>query len=58
MEALEVLYPKLEPGGFLIVDDYGAVEGCKRAIEDYRRRSAITEPMLPIDWAGVYWRKR
>ncbi|HET8699595.1 MAG TPA: TylF/MycF family methyltransferase [Gammaproteobacteria bacterium] len=58
IEALEVLYPKLEPGGFLIVDDYGAVEGCKRAIEDYRRRAAITEPMTAIDWAGVYWRKR
>lgn len=58
MEALEVLYPKLQPGGFLIVDDYGAVEGCKRAIEDYRARLSITEPMVPIDWAGVYWRKR
>jgi|SRR5882672_1383124 len=58
MQALEVLYPKLQPGGFLIVDDYGAVEGCKRAIEDYRGRSGITEALVPIDWAGVYWRKR
>src|SRR5262245_31896942 len=24
MDALEALYPKLEPGGFLIMDDYGA----------------------------------
>ncbi|HEY7671558.1 MAG TPA: TylF/MycF family methyltransferase [Gammaproteobacteria bacterium] len=58
MDAIEVLYPKLQSGGFLIVDDYGAVEGCKRAIEDYRRRSGITEPIVPIDWGGVYWRKR
>jgi O-methyltransferase len=58
MTAIEALYPKLQPGGFLIVDDYGAVRGCKRAIEDYRLRCGITEPIEPIDWTGVYWRKR
>ena len=26
----------MQPSGFLIVDDYGAARGCKRAIEDYR----------------------
>jgi O-methyltransferase len=58
MTAIEALYPKLQPGGFLIVDDYGAVEGCKRAIEDYRASCSITEPMETIDWTGAYWRKR
>ncbi|MGO9653517.1 TylF/MycF/NovP-related O-methyltransferase [Mycobacterium sp.] len=32
----------MQPGGFLIVDDYGAVRGCKRAIEDNRARCGIT----------------
>jgi O-methyltransferase len=58
MTAIETLYPKLQPGGFLIVDDYGAVRGCKRAIEDYRARCSINEPIEAIDWTGVYWRKR
>jgi hypothetical protein len=44
MTAIEVPYPKLQPGGFLIVDDYGAVPACKRAIEDYRARCDITDP--------------
>jgi O-methyltransferase len=57
MTAIEALYPKLQPGGFLIVDDYGAVPGCRQAIEDYRGRHSITEVIETIDWTGVYWRK-
>jgi len=56
-EAITALYPKLSPGGFLIVDDYGAVPGCKRAIEDYRAKEEITDPIEQIDWGGIYWRK-
>ena len=55
--ALEALYPKLAPGGFAIIDDYGAIPACRRAVDDYRRDSVITEPMIDIDWTGVYWRR-
>jgi O-methyltransferase len=57
MVALENLYDKVTPGGFVIVDDYGAVSACARAIEDFRTQRDITEPMEKIDWTGVYWRK-
>jgi O-methyltransferase len=57
MDAISVLYPKLSPGGFCIVDDYGAVAGCKQAITDYREAEGITEPIEVIDWGGVYWRR-
>lgn len=57
MTAMKALYPKLQPGGFLIVDDYGALKGCKQAIEDYRTQYSINEPIEIIDWSGVYWRK-
>jgi len=33
--ALEQLYPRLVPGGFLIIDDYGHWMGCARAVDDY-----------------------
>jgi O-methyltransferase len=56
-EALSALYPRLSDGGFCIVDDYGAVEGCRRAIEDYRGAHQINDPMIKIDEMGVYWRK-
>jgi len=55
--ALQNLYPRLSPGGFVVVDDYGAVEGCRLAVEDYRRANHISEPLEWIDWTGVWWRK-
>lgn len=57
MVALDALYPKLSPGGYVIVDDYGALRRCRRAIDDYRRSHGITEPIETVDWTGVYWRK-
>lgn len=57
IQALESLYPRLSSGGFCIVDDYGAIEGCRAAVEDYRTREDITESLVKIDKTGVYWRR-
>jgi len=57
MDALEALYPKVAPGGFVIVDDYGAWEPCRKAVDDYRAAQNITEPIKEVDWTGVYWRR-
>lgn len=57
MEALCALYPKVSVGGYVIVDDYGAVKGCRAAVEDYRRTHGVDDPMVTIDWTGVYWRR-
>jgi O-methyltransferase len=56
--ALESLYPKLSPGGYLVVDDYGAIPACRQAVTDYRTEHGIDEPIQEIDWTGVYWRRR
>jgi len=32
---LEVLYPRLSKGGFLIIDDYGEFSGCRKAVDDF-----------------------
>jgi hypothetical protein len=55
--ALQWLYPGLSTGGFLIVDDYGAFEGCRRAVEEFRRDHDITEPLETIDYPAVRWRR-
>ena len=55
--ALTHLYPKLSPGGVLIVDDYGALPNCRLAVEDFRHTNGITEPIVTVDWTGAYWRK-
>jgi len=54
---LENLYPKLSPGGFIIIDDYGAIQECRLAVSDYRSKMHITDPMEQIDWTGVWWQK-
>ena len=57
-QAIEALYPKLSPGGFCIVDDYGdLVNQCQRAIHDYRDAHGITEEIIDVDGFGAYWRK-
>ena len=55
MDAL-VLYDRVSPGGYVIVDDYGAVDACRRAIDDFRRARSISEPLVEVDWTCVYWR--
>lgn len=57
MDALTALYPKLSIGGFAIIDDYLWHEPCARAVEEYRAKHGITEPVVKIDQAGVFWRR-
>jgi O-methyltransferase len=57
MDALEPLYDKVSPGGFVIVDDYGAVPACAQAVHDFRDARGISDPIHPVDWTGSYWRK-
>ena len=56
MDALQALGHKVSPGGYIIVDDFGAVECCRKAIADYRREKGITAPINDIDGIGAYWR--
>jgi len=57
MDALTALYPKLSIGGYLIVDDFGCMDTCRRAVTDYRAAHDITEKIESIDWTGVFWRR-
>jgi O-methyltransferase len=57
IQVLEALYPKVSPGGFVIVDDYQNILGTQRAVDDYRTREGITAEIHPVDWCAVWWRK-
>ena len=57
MDSLHSLYPKLSQGGYVIVDDYGAVPACKAAVEDFRATNGIMEKLEQIDWTGVFWKR-
>ena len=57
MDILSALYHKVSAGGFVIVDDYHVVPPCKQAVEDFRKRTQVTDPIREIDGTGVFWRK-
>ncbi|HVU93503.1 MAG TPA: TylF/MycF family methyltransferase [Jatrophihabitans sp.] len=58
VSAIEPLYPKLAPGGFCIVDDYGShASQAGRAVDEYREKHGITDEIIDIDGFGAYWRK-
>jgi len=57
MDALVSLYDKVSIGGYVIVDDFGAVAGCRKAILDFRSSRHIDEPLTNIDGWGVFWKK-
>ena len=57
MDALTHLYPRLESGGYAIIDDYASVRACQQAVNDYRAANGVTEEIIPIDSSGVMWRK-
>jgi O-methyltransferase/8-demethyl-8-(2,3-dimethoxy-alpha-L-rhamnosyl)tetracenomycin-C 4'-O-methyltransferase len=55
--ALRYLYPKLSPGGFVIIDDFGVAASCRQAVYDYRAQHGIDAAIHTIDRSGVWWRK-
>jgi O-methyltransferase len=57
MVALRSLYPKLSVGGYVIVDDYHAVRGCKQAVDDFRAEFGITDELHQVDWTCRYWQR-
>ncbi len=54
---LEHLYHKVVSGGFVIVDDYGCYEGCKKAVEEFMERENINAFLHRIDSTCRYWIK-
>lgn len=56
-ETLTHLYPRLSPGGFVIVDDYGLIPACRAATDEFRGSHSISAPLTDVDGNGVWWRK-
>lgn len=53
---LDHLYPRLSPGGFVIIDDYPGIPETRQAVEDYREEHGITTEIRQAGAAG-WWRK-
>lgn len=56
VDVLEALYDRVSTGGFVVVDGYDDPT-CEHAVESFRRRAGVEEPMTRVDDHAVYWRK-
>jgi O-methyltransferase len=54
---LEVMYPLVSAGGFVVIDDYGTFPGAQRATDEYRLGAGEGAPLRRLDHTGRYWRK-
>jgi O-methyltransferase len=50
---LEHLYPRLAPGGVLIIDDYDYWEGSRRAVDEFLDATGARLLLVPVDTARV-----
>lgn len=57
LTTLESLYDGLSAGGYVVIDDYGAIEECRVAVDEFRAARGISEPLEAIDWTGARWRR-
>src|SRR5262245_25803429 len=56
MDALTALYPRLSPGGFVVVDDY-SMRSSRTAVHDYLDQHGEKVTLERIDDFSVWWRK-
>ena len=49
---LENLFPRLSPGGILIIDDYGDWQGARKAVDEYVANHAPSLFLSRLDYTG------
>ncbi|MEM9703665.1 MAG: TylF/MycF/NovP-related O-methyltransferase [Planctomycetota bacterium] len=49
---MEHLFPRLVPGGVLILDDYGHWDGARRAVDEYLEQNDIRLFLQRVDYTG------
>lgn len=57
IQPLDALYDKVSDNGFIIVDDYHVVKGCRHAVHDFWAKRGLSPELQEIDGVGVFWKK-
>jgi hypothetical protein len=52
---LEHLCHRVVSGGFVIIDDYGHYEGCKRAVDEFLGNRGVRSFLHYVDYSARYW---
>ena len=56
MDVLTNLYPKVQKGGYVIIDDYFSWKPCRQAVTDYLEKQDLQPEIMRIDNDAAYWR--
>jgi len=55
---LETFYPRIEPNGFVVLNDYGSFAGCRAATDEFLARKTLQiSPLTQIDQDAYYFQK-
>lgn len=54
---LENLYDLVIAGGFVVIDDYGYWEGCRRAVDEFFAARKLEVDLVQVDDSGVWFMK-
>jgi len=57
LDALTNLYDSVSERGFIVIDDYGALMNCKRAVHDFIDQRRLSVQIQPVDHSCVWWTK-
>lgn len=57
MLVLDTFYDRVSPGGYVVFDDYGHWEGCRKATDEFLSRRGIQVEMRESDYTGTYFQK-
>jgi len=53
---LEHFYPRVSPGGIVMIDDYGHWQGCRTAVDEFLQKHKNIH-VNQIDYTGIYFVK-
>jgi len=54
---LEKFYDSVQPGGYIVLDDYGDWEGCRIATDEFLKKRALDVKLIQVDYTGFYFQK-
>jgi len=54
---LEKFYDCVQPGGYIVLDDYGDWLGCKVATDEFLSKRGLNVKLAQVDYTGFYFQK-
>jgi O-methyltransferase len=54
---LDRFYDLVQPGGYIVIDDYGHWEGCRKATDEFLSRRCPGTELIRVDYTGRYFQK-